>query len=707
MFQPNPPTPKALSDDQLNAKIAELQLQPDGLVAAMALIEEQSRLRQEDALELSKWQLESQMQAAVSPAPSEPDLFQDPVSQVVPVEQVSDFVPEPQAPQTTEPEVDIFANLAPVENTEPVASETSAENSAVSAEPVAAPAENIDDIVAALNASYAEVATSPEPTEPSTSSNFERTEEVFPDQAMSQDPDVPEPVEARVLVEEQVTATLTELESESDEELVEVSSTSKAASLSWSWLAVSSTLLTLIFAALLKDSGASVAQAVVLLGGVLLGTSLLAAVGSVAGQRGSSSLLIISRAGFGVWGNAVPAALVLTAKLLWAAALLYFAARVISPLISNQPWFANLASALIVPAEFTSLVSAMIPLLLLAAIISGLGQVVMLRFQQLSTVVSLLGIGAFVFFVASSYSLQDLEMGESLAAATVVDLAMLALAIFGLNVFSVAGDTAAKLPAETPSSKVFFLSFVSTFFLPLVVGMAGVMWLYMAGDTLQSSFVNESLATVAAAAPLWVFVLFTIAIGVSLLHLIAVSLQSISLNRSALIRIPNWVSNLGTAVKVAALVLIPSYFVAASVLQESVIELLLVASVVAAAWAGILISDALVRSRGYHEVSLTREYGFYGKANPANLIGFSLAIALGLGYLDGGPQLTFWAGYLGDLTPEIYSLVGSNIGIAMAFGLAILFPVIFGIPRIRKQEKNLSELDQRRQELKEFLDAVQ
>jgi hypothetical protein len=43
----------------------------------------------------------------------------------------------------------------------------------------------------------------------------------------------------------------------------------------------------------------------------------------------------------------------------------------------------------------------------------------------------------------------------------------------------------------------------------------------------------------------------------------------------------------------------------------------------------------------------------------------------------------------------------------MAFGLAALFPVIFGIPRIKKQERNLAELDQRRQELKEFLDAAQ
>jgi hypothetical protein len=128
---------------------------------------------------------------------------------------------------------------------------------------------------------------------------------------------------------------------------------------------------------------------------------------------------------------------------------------------------------------------------------------------------------------------------------------------------------------------------------------------------------------------------------------------------------------------------------------------------VAAAWSGVFISDALGRTRGYHEVSLTRDYGFYGRFNIMNTLGFVLAVALGFGYLNGGPQLSSWTGYLGNFTPEIFELAGSNIGIAMAFGLAALFPVIFGIPRIKKQERNLAELDQRRQELKEFLDASQ
>jgi hypothetical protein len=98
MFVPNRPTPKALSDTELNAKIAELQLQPDGLVAAMAFIEQQSRLRQEDALELSKWELASQMHAATSPAVPAPEL-QDPAFPAPPVSSQ----PAPVASEVYEP----------------------------------------------------------------------------------------------------------------------------------------------------------------------------------------------------------------------------------------------------------------------------------------------------------------------------------------------------------------------------------------------------------------------------------------------------------------------------------------------------------------------------------------------------------------------------------------------------------------------------
>ena len=683
MFQPNPPAPKAMPDAELNAKIAELQLQPNGLVAAMTLIEEQSKLRQEDALELSKWKLEAQMQAATEPAPVDSISFQDPAAPSTPPAAVPAFVETTPEPTIAEP----------VQNFQEVPSE-----------PVSSP-ERIEDIVAALNASYAEVATEPEITQ-TPIAQVESPLEAAPNSSSKIEA---EPVSAPVAVvaveEDQDGAAQSKNRVDADDE-DQVGPTRTAMALSWSWLAIAASPLALVVAALIKDAGASLAQSVVLLAAVLVITSFMAAVGSMASVRASSSLTIVSRAAFGVWGNSLPATLMLFAKLFWAAAFVYFAARIVSPLIFNQPWFADVAGQLIFPGEFTASLFVLIPMIVIASIVSAFGGQGVLRLQQVTAAVTVIGTGTFVYFVASSYSLQDLAIVEAVSTPGLIDLGLFAIALFGFAVLTFSGDFARKLPEGTPGAKVFFLSFVSTFFLPLITGVLGLLWLFMSEEAIGASFSSEVLATVAASAPVWVFVIFVVAVGLSILHLITASLYSLSGNLIGIAKIPGWVAALLVSVLVLAGVLVPSYLVSASTLHETVLELVLLAGVVAAAWAGIFVSDALARTRGYHEVSLTREYGFYGKFNFVNTLGLLLAVALGYGYLNGGPQLSSWTGYLGDLTPEIFEIAGSNIGIAMAFGLAALLPVVLGIPRIRKQERNLAELDQRRQELKEFLDAT-
>jgi nucleobase:cation symporter-1, NCS1 family len=706
MFQPNPPAPRAMPDDQLNQKIAELQLQPDGLVAAMSLIEEQSRLRQEDALELSKWQLEQQMNAATEPAPVEPNMFQDPAEPMPPVVSPlpAESIQELPSTPLAEPEIEEAFPLA----SEPEPVEPMADPMPAFPNPTSSP-ERIEDIVAALNASYAEVATEPQSPQPPVVETSSVADPVLEQPIVAAEEQIfePEPVAAAAAKTETETENEISLEKEVSSSEDELGPTQTGFALSWSWLAIAATPLALVVAAVIKDSGASLAQSVILLATVLFATSLLAAVGSMAAVRASSSLTIVSRAAFGVWGNSLPASLMLIAKLFWAAAFVYFASRVVSPLIFNQPWFSSLAERLIFPAEFTASLFVLIPLVLAGALLAAVGGQVVLRLQQATAIMTVIGLGTFVYFVASSYSLQDLSLGEAIAGPSLIDLGFFALALFGFVVLSFAGDFARKLPANTPGSKVFFLSFVSTFFLPLFTGVLGLLWLFMAGDTLGGSFTNEVLATVAASAPVWVFVVFVVAVGLSILYLVIASIYSLSGNLIGIAKIPGWVAALIGAVLVLTAVLVPSLLVAVSTLHETVLELVLLAGVVAAAWSGILISDALARSRGYHEVSLTREYGFYGRFNLPNTLGFIFAVALGFGYLNGGPQLSSWSGYLGDFTPAIFEIAGANIGIAMAFGLATLFPVVFGIPRIRKQERNLAELDQRRQELKEFLDAAQ
>jgi purine-cytosine permease-like protein len=671
-----------MSDDELNAEVMRLQSQPDGLMAAMALIEAQNLLRQQDSFAYSQWQLHAQMQAASAPV----DL-REPETQAA--------EPDPIIAPATPPVV-IPVVVAPVE----------------SAVPAVAQEASVDEIVAALNRNYVNAGTNDDnfvnevsaPLSPPVPALATESKQISFEQLISGE----EESLADASFNPTETPVQTELAEDEDEnQVIGVTRTRKAAALSWSWISIASSPLVLVLAAFLKESGASLAQSLVVIAGLIVMTAVLAGIGSVAAKRGSSPIGVVSRAAFGVWGNVFPAIVMLLVKMVWSIALLIFAARILSPLMSIQPWFTAISAQFVFPAEFTALMLTAIPMVLISSLVAGFGGIAMLRAQQLAGAFSLVGIVGIGFFVFSANSILDLQQGELLSAPTLIDLAIFCFVLFGFTVFSQSGDFARKLPVETPGAKVFFLSFVSTLFIPLLVGVMGVLWLFMAEESFGLLLTDQLIPTMAAAAPIWVFIGLVVAVGLSVLQLLANSVYSLAgALASTGAKLPGAVSVLLLSIVLLAGTLVSSVLLATSTVLALLIELLILVSVVAASYTGIVVADALIRSRDYHEVSLTRDYGFYGRFNYVNLIGFMLAIALGFGYLNGAGILSFWAGYLGDFTPAIFDVAGSNIGIAMAFGLAILFPVLFGIPRIKKQEIKLAELDERREELKEYLDTA-
>ena len=671
MESPTPPTPRSMSDDELNAEVARLQSQPDGLMAAMALIEAQNLLRQQDSFAYSQWQLQAQMHAASAPieAQKPEPVIAEPATTSIPV------VPDP-----------VAAAPSPV----------------IASEPIAAVGDmkSVEDVVAALNRNYENPVVT-EPVAPEAS----QTDEILEDLQVQQAE--PAPISSVAPVAKETSTSEEPTSSDPETTIMPIARTRTSGALSWSWISIAASPLVLVLAAFLKESGASLAQSLVVVSGLILATSVFAGVGALAAKRGSSQIGIVSRAAFGVWGNVFPAILMLLVKIIWTVALLIFGARILSPLISNQPWFAVLSMQFVFPAEFTALLLTVIPVVVIASLVAGFGGITLLRAQQLAAIFSLVGIAGVGYFVFTTYSILDAQQGEMLGAAGLLDLAILSFALFGFTVFSQSGDFARKLPVETPGAKVFFLSFVSTLFIPLIVGLMGVLWVFMAEEGFGLLLTSQLLPAIASTAPLWVFIAFVVAVGLSVLQLVSSSIYSLAGGLASIGgKIPGAVAVLLLAVLVLAGTLVSSMFLGTSSLLSMLIELTLLASVVAASYSGIVLSDALIRSRDYHEVSLTRDYGFYGRFNVANTIGFILATALGFGYLNGAGVLSFWAGYLGDFTPAIFDIAGSNIGIAMAFGLAVLFPVLFGIPRIKGQERKLLELDERREELKEYLDSA-
>ena len=89
-----------------------------------------------------------------------------------------------------------------------------------------------------------------------------------------------------------------------------------------------------------------------------------------------------------------------------------------------------------------------------------------------------------------------------------------------------------------------------------------------------------------------------------------------------------------------------------------------------------------------------------------NLVGWLFATVIGFGftYID---QPGFgWTGFIADqlINQSFWSI--TSFGIVMGFAFASLLPVLFGIPRIKRQEAEVLAIEARRDDLKDIFGLV-
>jgi hypothetical protein len=153
-------------------------------------------------------------------------------------------------------------------------------------------------------------------------------------------------------------------------------------------------------------------------------------------------------------------------------------------------------------------------------------------------------------------------------------------------------------------------------------------------------------------------------------------------------------------IKALAVAAVGAYFL--TNLWELLAGYALVVAVPVAAWSGIFVSDILIRRIAYHEISLSRGYGFYKAINWVNLSGWLVASALGFGLTYSQMPGFGWAGYLADLMVNQEFWSATSLGIIIAFAFGSLVPVLTGIPRIKKQEAEVLAIEARRDDLKDI-----
>ena len=424
-------------------------------------------------------------------------------------------------------------------------------------------------------------------------------------------------------------------------------------------------------------------------------SALIIAVAAVGGKRSGLPTLFLSRAAFGVRANYVPAIALVLVKIGFGTALVLAGLSLFDRNVLGVPSFAEPA---VVDASISWLLVGVAALLVVSALLAFFGGKV-LYFAQLG-IASIAAIAAILFVAttASQVSLSADDLNFSSNWVAVVSLAVLVAVFFGgFWITSVAEFTRKVSMAQSGKMLGLFIA-LSAGLIPLLV--AGYSLLVSSSLSLQAAAIaiENPLGAMLTLVPDWMASVLLVSGALSLIIWSAAWMYSTSVSLSAIsIRMRPAVSQ-----PVLFVLVLAGAFAVSTLSSAPFAEILdstiALSGVIIFAWAGVFVADISLRKIAYHEVSLTRDYGFYKAANLTNLGAFALAVAVGLGFVSSTILGLDWLGYLARLVGA-EAWADANIGFAIALGLSVLFPILFGRKRIRGQESEVLAIEARKNDL--------
>jgi purine-cytosine permease-like protein len=706
----NPPIRRSMTDAQLHEALGNAQADEAGITAAMELLETQAQLRDIEKMEFSAWVLD--MERIGSPeallAVENAKRAQQGLEPLTALPQAAPAVEDvvanlnnlyaaatPAAEPVVEPVVEAAAPTESEPVSEPTYDYVSEPIQIIAEEVIAelAPNNELDEFERLLAADTVVGA-----EDELTALEEELAPQVARDEIVLIETDPGIEFEAKSAVERVST------ESEA-----KVSRRSKANSQFWAWLGISGSVVPLGLAWFLNSIGIAFTQAVAAVFVGTLASALLIAIGALGGKRSGLPTLVLSRAAFGVRANAVPGIVLTLVRFFWSIALIaivvvsaknIFAIEDVTAVArySTNEWLALASVVLIIAA---------------AVAIAIFGGRVLFRAQQVSGLIGLTAVITLAIAVGGVLNLEALLAQPSSSFTLMLTAAILTFSVSGLAWASAGADYARKLSISTRGAAVIGYVVLALSVIPTAVTTLGLIILGSLKPLPQAVEVFTFASLTASGenvlstfgqllAPWLGYVLLASAI-LTVIVSIAMSLYSSNLS----------LHSLGAKLKPAiAQPLLGAVFLALACyglvrLGEAGVWFNLagyamVAAVPVAAWAGIFAADILIRRIAYHEVSLSRSYGFYKSINVINLLGWLLATAVGLGLVRSELVEFSWTGYLSDyfVNSDFWQLSSAGVIIALAIGL--LLPVIFGIPRIKRQESEVLAIEARRDDLKDI-----
>jgi purine-cytosine permease-like protein len=456
-----------------------------------------------------------------------------------------------------------------------------------------------------------------------------------------------------------------------------------AAGLFWPWCASNISVLAVPYGAFIISFGVGFGQAVVAgVLGIVVGFFLVGLV-SIAGKRGSAPTLILSRAPFGRYGNALPGICSYLLLVGWETVLVALSTKAVATVFAQLGWSSGNGVKIVA-------------FVVVAAAIVGAGVLGFDTIMSLQRWLTYAMVVVTIVYIALTVDKIHLGKATSLTSgstAALIGAAILVLTGFGLGWVNTAADYSRYLPRSTRTGGVvFWPTFGGSAPVLILVGYG--LLLCASSSSLNNAVQNDPIGGLATILPTWFLVPFVLVAVLGLVSGAILDLYSSGLTLLSLgLPAPRFVAA-GIDGVLMCLGTIYIVWQAADDFLGIFEGFLITLGVPMAAWCGVFLADLLVRRRDYDEAALFTARGRYGAVGWPAVLWMAAATVIGWGLVvePYGAKHLGWLGYL--LKPLGFSggktgaWAFANLGVPLALVIAFVGYLLLGAFRVRAQERS-------------------
>jgi len=450
----------------------------------------------------------------------------------------------------------------------------------------------------------------------------------------------------------------------------------------WPWAAANVSVLSISYGAFILGFGISFWQATVAAVLGVVASFALCGLVALAGKRGSAPTMVLSRAAFGVTGNAVPTFLSWLLLVGWETVLVSLSTLATATVFTELGWGGGTATKVVA-------------FLVTAALVTGAGILGFSAIMRLQTLITIATAVLTVGFIALTVDTVDwgtvsgLESGSTQA---FVGALALAATGFGVGWVNTAADYSRYLPRRSSGAGVFGWTTLGGAVAPLVLVVFGLLLVGSSAE-LGEAIGADPIGALTTILPTWYLVPFAV---VAVLGLVGGAVLDIYSSGLALLTLGLKVTRPVAAAIDGVIMTIGAIYVVffADDFIGPFTGFLITVGVPIAAWCGIFIADLALRHAPYADAELYDTQGRYGAVQPAGVglialgtfLGWGLVTNTFAGWLD-------WQGYL--LGP--LGLGGregdwafANLGVFVALLVGFLGWLLLGRTVVARQESKRS-----------------